>query len=378
MKGDFRPKYDFEVLLLSGRFELRGSTTQMLHLAEQLPEHGIGTSILCPSAHQLDPARRRSIRVFEYPYLDTPLLRRLVLEFLRRDLEDHPPDLIHIQSRRMLQQGIWLARELERPFVLTIHDYIPSDEKLEFDNRWGREVIAVSESVHADLLSHDAVPSEKVSVVRSGVKPYPPEEITSVLPPNRIPVIGTAGPLEDVKGIPYFLQAAKKVTEQRPDVEFLIAGSGPEEAALRKLSRELKLTSHITFVPNLHDFNESLRAMDVFCLPSLKQGLGTIMLEAMAMGKPVVASRVGGVFSIIEDDVSGQLVPPSNSDAMASAILDFLNDPAKARSIGEAGRQKVLQDFRLERMVDETIQVYDRALDTKQPPMLTVHRAEEE
>lgn len=365
--AETKSKREFEVLLLSGRFELRGSTTQMLHLAEQLPEHKIGATILCPNARQLDPSRRNKLKVLEYPYLDKPLLRHVILQFIKYDLDERRPQLIHIQSRRMLAQGIWLARELECPFVLTIHDYIPTDEKFEFDHTWGKQVIAVSESVKSDLLSLDSISNELVTVVRSGIVKQPPEEMMPILAPNQVPVIGTAGPLEDVKGIPYFLKAARKVLDEREPVEFLIAGSGPEEAALRALSRDLGLTKHITFVPNLHDFSKSLRAMDVFCLPSLKQGLGTIMLEAMAMGKPVIASRVGGIFSVIEDGVTGHLVPPSDSNALAECMLKTLSDPIQTRLIGEAGRQMVANEFRFDRMVQETIDVYHNALQQQTP-----------
>jgi glycosyltransferase involved in cell wall biosynthesis len=174
-----------------------------------------------------------------------------------------------------------------------------------------------------------------------------------------------AGPLESIKGLPFFLGAAKRVLAVRPDVEFLVCGAGPEETNLRQLSKDLEIAGQVAFVPNVADFSESLAAMDIFCLPSLQQGLGTIMLEAMAHGKPVIASGVGGVFSVIRDNETGLVVPPSNSEQLAERILELLNDPVRARAIGEAGRRMVHENFSSDDMVTETAAVYREAVSAK-------------
>ncbi|HUF37494.1 MAG TPA: glycosyltransferase family 4 protein, partial [Anaerolineales bacterium] len=171
-----------------------------------------------------------------------------------------------------------------------------------------------------------------------------------------------AGPLEAIKGLPFLLGAAAKVLRNRQDVEFLIAGSGPEEEGLRRLARELEISGHVTFVPNLLDFTESLAAMDIFCLPSLRQGLGTIMLEAMALGKPVIATGVGGVYSVVREGETGLVVPPQDSSRLAERILELLNDPVRARAIGESGRRLVQSEFNVETMVRRTAELYREIL----------------
>ena len=148
----------------------------------------------------------------------------------------------------------------------------------------------------------------------------------------------------------------------------LIAGAGPEEANLRRLARELGIAQKVTFVPNLSDLNESLAAMDIFCLPSLQQGLGTIMLEPMAMAKPVIATGVGGVYSVVEDGRTGLMVPPSNSQALAEKILDLLNHPDRAGTIGEAARARVVSDFSVEKMIRQTAGLYRELLDAEKSP----------
>ena len=108
-----------------------------------------------------------------------------------------------------------------------------------------------------------------------------------------------------------------------------------------------------------------LEAIDIYCLPSLQQGLGVVMLEAMALGRPVIASGVGGVMSVIEDNVHGLIVPPSDSRSLADRIIELLQDREKARRIAAAGQQMVRDRFNENRMLDEILQVYREVHDAR-------------
>ena len=347
-----------KVLLFAGRFEVRGTSAYTLRLGRGLAGQGFSVQAVTPNARLVDPERRANLLITEYPNIGFPLWGRIVMGMLRHDLEDHPPDLIHIQSRGVLSYGQWLARQLDRPFVLTVHDYLQARERIRLKPRLARRVIAVSESVKSELEGRINLPPDRIAVINSGVETPEDVDAPAVLDPGHAPVIGTAGPLEAVKGFPFFLGAAQKVLAVREDVQFLVAGAGPEEGNLRRLARELGIADRVTFVPNLLEFSHSLRAMDVFCLPSLKQGLGTIMLEAMALARPVIATGVGGVYSAVHDNETGLLVPPSNSARLAERIVELLDDPVRARALGEAGRQLVRCDFSVEKMVQETADVY--------------------
>ena len=291
----------------------------------------------------------------------------------------------------MLSCGTYLARRLGRPAVVTF-PAVPAglDRFARLDVRVVR-VIAISRAVAADLVGVSRAPAKRVRVIHSGVdaddnafvphpdpaeaaaagpaahpagddapEPCPPADAVAgpVLPAGRVPVVGTAGPLEVPKGLPYFLGAAARVRQRFPNARFLLSGAGPEEANLRRLARELGLEPAVTFAPNLLDFSASLAATDVFCLPSLEQGLGATMLEAMARGRPVVASGVGGVDSVVEDGATGLIVPPADSAALADGVAALLADPAAARRMGEAGRAVVRARFGVARMVAETAALY--------------------
>jgi glycosyltransferase involved in cell wall biosynthesis len=347
-----------KVLLVAGRFEVRGSSGNTLRLAEGLRLRDIDVAIVTPNADCVAPCRRDRLAVSVYPRLNLPIWGRVVRESIVRDLADDPPDLIHIQSWSTYRLGAWLARRLARPYVLSIHGYLTPHARIRFSQQWGRRIIAVSQSVKSELLSRTSLPPEMVSVIHAGVDVSVSAGMPAILAPGRIPVVGTAGPLEAVKGHVFFLGAAQRVAQIHAETEFLVAGAGPEEENLRRLARELGINRNVTFASNLYDFSASLAAMDIFCLPSLRQGLGTIMLEAMARGRPVIASGVGGIYSVVRNNETGLVVPPSDSAALAERILELLHDPVRARSIGEAGRRLVGEEFGVERMVAQTAELY--------------------
>jgi glycosyltransferase involved in cell wall biosynthesis len=353
---------DPSILLFSGRFAVRGSCSYTLRLAEHLPLQGFRSAVICPDARQVEPERRRDLHIREFSHLHLPLWSMVVRRMMVRQLRNDRPDLIHIQSRNAARHGMWLARQLRCPYVLTVHDYLQPHERLAIDRRWCQRVIAVSESVKADLRERSGLPNDLVTVIHSGVDTDEALSESSVLSSDRLPVVGTAGPLEAVKGFPFFLGAAARVLAAGRDVEFVIAGAGPEESNLRRLAHELKVDSRVTFVPNLLEFDDALAAMDIFCLPSLQQGIGTIMLEAMAMGRPVIATRVGGVHRVVHDNDTGLLVPPSDSAALADRIIELLDNPCRARMIGHAAREKVIREFSVDQMVSNTVGLYREAI----------------
>ncbi|QDT65700.1 glycosyltransferase family 4 protein [Calycomorphotria hydatis] len=346
------------VLLLAGKFEVRASSAYTIRLATHLPEHAVRPRIVCSDASRIDPGIRNHLPLDVYEHLTTPLWGRLPLEALRRELLLNPPDLIHIQSALMYRTGVKLARLLRRPCVMSVAASPPRNIRLSEVGRQCARVIAISEAVRDDLIRNNRVRSDRIIVIPSGVDVPDLSTAGEILAPRRAPVVGTAGPLEISKGIRYFIEAAARIQRTHPDVEFLISGSGPEEHHLRRLVRDSGLAGKVTFVSSLYDFQRSITALDLFCLPSLQQGLGTTMLEAMALGRPVIASQVGGVDSIVTDGVTGLIVPPSDSVRLADRICELLDDPLRAKRIGEAGRQLVKENFQVGKMVEQTAGLY--------------------
>ncbi|RMG34706.1 MAG: glycosyltransferase family 1 protein [Planctomycetota bacterium] len=358
MTEDVHPR----VMLLGRTFEVRGTCTYTLELAESLPAAGFDVWTVCPNADRLDRSLHEPLHVHVVPYLDSPVIWRVVANGLVHDFAANPPDLVHVQSHAMAHVGVYLAEHWRRPYVVTLHDAPRARERLTLHPLWGRHVIAVSDWVRQTWAGAIEPAQVPCSVIHTGV--VLPEFSTEgdLLDPGRRPVIGTAGALEPQKGVAYLLQAARIVLRQGHDVEFLIAGSGPEESSLWQLARSLGIQEHVSFAPELYTFDVAIRAMDIFCLPALRQGLGTVMLQAMATGRPVIATDVGGVSKIVQPGRTGWLVPPGDAQALADAMLSLLSDPAGARSMGAAARAYVAAHFSVGEMVQRTAEVYRRVL----------------
>ncbi|MCA8996893.1 MAG: glycosyltransferase family 4 protein [Planctomycetaceae bacterium] len=303
--------------------------------------------------------------------LSGPFLGRISQYFLLREIEESPPELIDVQHRRMLPTGVWLSRRLGVPYVVTVHDYLRDRETFAVDPTFCRRVIAVSESVRAELLDRTKLSESLVDVIPTGVAVPPDESLCQVLSGERPPVIGTCGPLEPDRGLTDFLQAAAATKTHFPETLYLIAGSGPEEKNLRKLARSLGLADSITFLPNLTEFAPALLAMDIFVLPSLKQGLGSTMLDAMARGIPVIGTESGGVFSVVSHGKTGILVPPQDQTAITDAICGLLADRPHAQKLGEAARIRVSEKFHVDSMVEATCKLYGSILQAEHPTIAT-------
>ena len=351
------------VILAAGPLQVRGTSSYTLLLAERLPEYGYSPVIVSPDLASLPEEARPKCPTYEHLLLSSSLFRPLINGLVAKDAATHKPSLVHIQSRHALAFGFALAKRLDLPCLVTIHDH---DKTLARTMSAGQarlqRIIAVSSSVKESLVSEHSLNEDMITVIHSGVAVPDLVDNSEVLGGRRIPVVGTAGRLEESKWIAYFIKAARQVLDAGKDVEFLIAGSGPEERQLRALARQLNLTKHLTFITNLPDFRSAIHAMDIFCLPSLMQGLGTVMLEAMSLGRPVIATGVGGITSIVRDDGTGLVIPAADSDALAERIIELLDDPIRARAIGSAARQQVIESFDASQMVELTANEYRSAI----------------
>ncbi|MCG8381333.1 MAG: glycosyltransferase family 4 protein [Gammaproteobacteria bacterium] len=140
------------------------------------------------------------------------------------------------------------------------------------------------------------------------------------------------------KGQQYLVEAAKKLASQAPEMHFLFLGKGNDEAILRAMAKDLPSVEFLGFQHNVADY---LAAFDLFAFPSLNEGLGSTLLDAMEAGKPIVASQVDGIPDIVHHDVNGLLVPPGDSDALANALYQLYNAPEKRLSLAQKGLEMV-------------------------------------
>lgn len=351
------------ILQLTDQLEIRGSSTQILMLVDHLDSSRYHITTVTPGFPALFRPHWFERDVLEYKYLTHWLIGQYVRRILLRDMQLNRPDLIHIHTRRMLPLGQWLAQQLKVPYLCSIYDFVPAEMSLQLDRQWLGHVTAVSSAVKTSLIENSNLEEKDVEVTYGGVELAEEGYEPGIMQSGVAPVVGVASPLEPIKGVDIFLQAAAKVCQQYPEVEFLIAGTGPEEAALRKFSRELKIETRVTFLSSINDFAEALRTMDIYCLPSLQQGLGTIMLEAMSFARPVIACGVGGVHTVVTDRQTGLLVIPGDVEGLATAIEELLESPQFARELGERARVMIQERFRIETLVERTQNLYQSTIE---------------
>lgn len=178
------------------------------------------------------------------------------------------------------------------------------------------------------------------------------------LPPEG-PVIGTVGRLVPIKGHEWLLKAAPQVLAEFPRATLVFLGDGPLLGRLQQVAGELGISGHVLFLGARQDVPECLAAFDLFAFPSLNEGMGRALIEAMAVGVPVVATRVGGIPDVVTEGVNGLLAPPENERALAAAILALLRDPGRMRAFGEAAGRSVGERFETASTIREIERLYD-------------------
>ncbi len=227
-------------------------------------------------------------------------------------------------------------------------------------------IIAISQGVYDDLVGA-GVETSRVWLVLHGVdldefKPRDPLKRLDDGCPKTV-VVGTLARLDPVKGLDVFIEAAQMVIPSCPQARFIIAGTGFMEKALKAKIRELRLDSFVQMAGFVHDVSGFLSDLDIFVLPSLSEGLGLSVLEAMAQGLPVIATRVGGIPEAVEDGVTGILVEPGNPRLLAQSIARLAIDPQLAAGMGLEGRERAQRLFDAKLMAQNTVDVYRKVFE---------------
>ena len=169
--------------------------------------------------------------------------------------------------------------------------------------------------------------------------------------------------LVPIKGIPVFLEAAQRVLEMLPNARFVIVGDGESRQELDLLTKKMGLSEFVRFTGFRSDTERVYSALDLVILSSFNEGLSVTLIEAIAAGCYVVATRVGGVPDLVEHDGGGKVVEPGDSNALAQAMAQVLRDP---RRVPEASRKNVQALYGISRLVEDLDQLYQKLLDNKQ------------
>ncbi len=297
------------------------------------------------------------VRVF--PHMGSAILGGTAL----REAEQLGVNLIHALSADMLKRAERMARKLNLPLLVTCNR-LDGEELLSLSGFSGQGVVAVSRAIRERIVNVAGLSQDRIRVIHNGLDltrmPRPAFVDNATMGNWRCPVIGTLGHLSQKKGQRVFLQAVKILIEKGFDAEFVVLGDGPDRTALRNLADELQVTRRVTFTP--HTVSGQLGQLDVLVEPSLQEGLGMSVMQAMATGVPVVATGVGGLYDLIEDGVTGVMVPASDAAALAEAIWRLLNNSSERLELAKQARERIEREFSAELVAGKLLEYYRECL----------------
>lgn len=302
----------------------------------------------------------------------------LVLQ-LYRVFRRERPHIVHTHAWGTLCEGFLAARLARVPMI--VHGEHGTLQLKPYQARvqglmWRRvdRLLSVSSRLAERMAEGTGYPLDRITVIRNGVDLGRFQSVSRDdarralgLPADAL-LVGTAGRLVPVKDQQNLLNAFQILAAAGASFTGVLAGDGPLRAGLEAQAASLGIGERVRFLGHQPDVERVFAALDVFVLPSRSEGLSNTILEAMASGRPVVATRVGGADELVEDGLTGTLVPPGDPDALASAIHRVLRDTALRDKMGAAGRRRALTRFTLDRMMRDYRNFYCALADERVPP----------
>jgi glycosyltransferase involved in cell wall biosynthesis len=372
-----------KVFYLVDSLHVGGTETQAVELALRLPvsEYEIMMGCLRAEGPLLEKLRGSAVNVREFHPsggLDSAAgLYELIR--LARYLRREKFDVVHTHDLWSNLMGVPAARLAGVPAIVSSRRDLAHFDWYQGKRRhWLRRIQNLSGVVLANatpirdaLISEDGFAPEKLRVIHNGVdteKFQRAQRDRARLFPdvgNEMLVVLVGNMHSDVKGHPWLIAAAPTVVREFPEVRFVLAGEGESRPTFAAQVAQLGLEGAFKFLGRRSDIPEILASCDMAVLPSRAEGLPNAVLEYMAAGLPTIATRVGGIAELVQDGVTGLLVPAENANALAGALLRFLRDPEQARQIANNGQRFAVENFSFERLIREIDELYAELLERR-------------
>lgn len=375
-------RWQRKVLFVTGSVEIGGTETQVLSLVRELYHHDMSCTVFTLQKHgALSPYfRELGVAIYDGGLGRGDIYKRpwkLLLAEIRliRLVITLKPMIVHSYLPLATFMGALAGRLCRVPLVITsrrsLGKYQERYQTLRFfdllANRLSHYVTVNSRSVWNDVIIRDNVDPKKLVLIYNGVDhskfEVPPEVRVKLRKKTGFThshkVVTVVANLIPYKGHAELLDAAAAVIDQMPSSRFWLVGRDRGmQKYLKQKARELDILNRVIFAGERSDIPSILAASDILVLPSHEEGFSNVILEAMAAGLPLVATRVGGTQEAVLDGVTGWLVPPNKPKELATKIVDLLNNPKKAREWGERGKERVKKEFGIEKMLEEHLELY--------------------
>jgi glycosyltransferase involved in cell wall biosynthesis len=362
-----------------------GAERMLASLAAELQAAGVENVVIAPAEGEGWLARELSgtgvqMELFRLDRPISPAFARWLAETLRR----HRVALAHSHEFTMAVYGAWAARRAGAAHLFTMHGRRYYAERLQrrVATRVAAElsgsVVAVSQ-VMARHLSRDLwIHASRIVTIPNGARLTPVaqsslrEELKLAAGDHLAVAVGN---LYAVKGHAYLLEALALLAQRFPRLHVAIAGRGELEGPLLARARALQVADRVHLLGLRSDIGNLLAGADVFVLPSLSEGLPLALLEAMLAARPIVATAVGEIPTVLADGRAGVLVPPADAGALASGLAGVLSNPARARRLSEAAALRAAEEYTLGGMMERYVALYAKLLDQRAGKAPTLKRA---
>ena len=367
----------YKVLHIQKVAGIAGSENHLLTLLPRLREYGYEPTMLVLADRRDRPKRFiERMRAAGVPtslmlmrgHVDPFLVPRLI-----RFIKQGRYDIVHTHLLHADLYGRLAAKIVGVKLVSTYHcddpyHLIPGVKQADqWTGKMCDAVICISNNVRGFVRWKIGLPEGRLHTVYYGLDSVPTKiqrwslrEELGIRESD--PLIGIVARLHEQKGHVYLLQAMKLLIESYPATHLVIVGDGPLRSYLEAFTKNLALEEHVHFLGYQQDGAKLMHAFDIFVHPSLYEGFGLAVLEAMMVGKPIVATRVSAIPELVIHGKTGLLVPPRDVGALADAICKLLENPSLAKELGRQARKRAEEHFSVGKMVDSTVRIYHRVL----------------
>lgn len=364
-------KRDIRVLHIDTERGWRGGQQQVAYLVKKMVDMGFHTAVVCKPRSKF------------HSYCQSGKIPHFTIE-MRNELDfvsgfkiaslcrKFKFDILHLHSAHALSLGLWAKlfyKRLKLTAVRRVAFPIKKNpiSQFKYKNDHLDRIVSISDGIKRVLIE-DGVPKDKIVTIRSGVdlgrfdSVSPPRDFRKSLGiPEGDILIGTIAAITKEKGYPNLIRAAKIVLDRAENVTFLAVGDGPDEEEVQDLAGSLNLGGEFIFAGFREDVGDFFKSFDIFVLASKMEGLGTSVLDAQAVGLPIVATTAGGIPEMIINGRNGLLVPPEDEASLADAILRLIGDEKLRQKMGENAKEEV-KKFSIDKTIQENIDLYREIL----------------
>ncbi len=370
-----------KILHITTNFEIGGISTYIVTLAKGLKQHGV--EVCCASAggayvRELD---HHGIKHFQltintknelHPKLIFAVYR--LVDLIKKNEITH----LHAHTRVAQVVAACAQRFVKVHYISTCHSYFRKKPLRRLFPAWGDRIVAISDPLREHLVNDFKIPKQKITLIENGIdtdvsskrlNDYDKTELRKYYGVHDSNfVIGSVSKLQKTKGYQYLIEAMPAILKAYPKTKCILIGEGKYKKTLLRLARKLKVEHHVLFPGQLEDVSFVLQMIDLFVLPAVwGEGFGLSILEAMAFGRPIVATNTGSVYTLVKEGENGLLVPIRDAQALADAIIYLTQHPELLEQMSRKSLQVAKAEFPLEAMINKMIALYESFSDEHAP-----------